>query len=99
MASRMHLSASVKHKARPAQKQDIVTLADLAPRHRVTGGSERRVFGTDSNPRAIEENAMATKKSTKDLPAKTSVKAGAGGSGGPGPGKLATNDNMTLIRG
>jgi hypothetical protein len=85
----MHLSASVKHKARPARKQDIVTLADLAPRHRVTGGSERRVFGTDSNPRAIEANATATKKSTKDLPVGKDIKGG----------KLAGNDSLTLVRG
>jgi hypothetical protein len=85
----MHRGAGVKQKARPAPKQDIVTLADLAPKHRVTGGSDRRVFGTDSLLRALEENAMATKKSPKDLPAKGPVKGG----------KLAGNDNLTLVRG
>jgi hypothetical protein len=76
VAGRVHKDAGVKNKTRPAPKQDIVTLADLAPRHRVTGGSERRVFGTDSHLRTLEENAMATKKSPKDLPAKTPVKGG-----------------------
>jgi len=41
--------------------------------------------------RALEDNAMATKKSPKDLPSKTPVKAGSN--------KLATNDNLTLVRG
>jgi hypothetical protein len=90
----------VKNKPRPKAKQDIVTLADLAPRRRVTGGSERRVFGTDSHLRALEENAMATKKSAKDLPPTTSVKGGAGTTDGPKPpSKLAVNDNLTLVRG
>lgn len=39
-----------------------------------------------------------TKKAPKDLQAKTNVKGGAG-STGPGNGKLATNDNLTLVRG
>jgi hypothetical protein len=63
------------------------------------GGSERRVFGTDSHTRALEEKAMATKKNPKDLRPSSSVKGGAGSSGPNGPGKLATNDNMTLVRG
>ena len=99
VARRVHSGVTVKNKARPASKQDIVTLADLAPRQRITGGSERRVFGTDSHMRALEDNAMATKKGSRDLPAKNPVKGGAAGPGGPGSGKLATNDNITLVRG
>jgi len=80
----------MKNKTRPGQKQDVITLADLAPRHRVTGGSDRRVFGTDSHVPALEENPMATKKSTRDLPSKSPVKGGSS--------KLAVNDNLTLVR-
>lgn len=70
-------------------KRDVVTLADLAPRHRVTGGSERRLFGADPLLGPTGANTMAgTKKATKDLPSKTSVKGG----------KLAGNDNLTLAR-
>src|SRR5262245_25586848 len=39
---------TMKLKTSAASERDIVTLADLAPRHRVTGGSERRVFGADA---------------------------------------------------
>lgn len=102
VASRVHKRAAVKDmkdKPRRTEAQDVVTLADLAPRHRVTGGSERRVFGTDSQPRALEEKAMATKKSPKDLRPTSSVKGGAGANGPNGPGKIATNDNLTLVRG
>lgn len=52
------------------RRKDIVTLADLAPRHRVVGGSERRVFGAD----ARQADTMAPKK---DLPARKNVKGGA----------------------
>jgi hypothetical protein len=90
----------MKDKPRRTETQDVVTLADLAPRHRVTGGSGRRVFGTDSHTRPLEEKAMATKKSAKDLSVKSPVKGGVGSGDGPkGPGKLATNDNVTLVRG
>jgi hypothetical protein len=51
------------------RRRDIVTLADLAPRNRVVGGSERRVFGAD----ARQEDTMATKK---DLPPRKDVKGG-----------------------
>ncbi|HET9361370.1 MAG TPA: hypothetical protein VFO58_16575 [Vicinamibacterales bacterium] len=63
------------------RRRDIVTLADLAPRHRVVGGSERRVFGAD----ARQENTTAAKK---DLPPSKNVKGG----------RLAGNDNLTLVR-
>jgi hypothetical protein len=100
LAGRMHKGAGeMKQKPRNSQ-QDVVTLADLAPRQDVTGGSGRRVFGTDSHPRALEERTMAMKKSPKALRPSSSVKGGAGTSDGPkGPGKLATNDNVTLVRG
>jgi len=47
----------MKRKAPPSQQRDqrdrdVVTLADLAPRQHVTGGSERRVFGADPLVRA-----------------------------------------------
>jgi hypothetical protein len=58
------------------RRKDIVTLADLAPRHRVVGGSERRVFGVD----ALQEDTMAEpKKVARDLPAGKNVKAGLSG--------------------
>jgi len=58
-------------KASPSKAHDVVTLADLAPRTRIVGGSERRVFG--SNPPGPQEDNMASKK---DLPPKKSVKGG-----------------------
>jgi hypothetical protein len=51
------------------RRKDIVTLADLAPRHRVVGGSERRVFGAD----ARQEDTTASRK---DLSPRKSVKGG-----------------------
>ena len=63
------------------RRRDIVTLADLAPRHRVVGGSDRRVFGV--------EGPMSVKKS-KDLSPKSSAPVKGG--------KLAGNDNLTLVR-
>jgi hypothetical protein len=76
----------------PTPRRDVITLADLAPQHRVTGGSERRVFGAD--PIHLKERAMAaSKKATSDLQSKTgNVK------GGSPKDKLATNDNLTLVR-
>ena len=65
---------------------DIVTLADLAPRWPVVGGSERRVFGATVHPR--EEKAVS-KRSAKDLPAKKTIKGA----------KISINDNLTLVRG
>jgi hypothetical protein len=77
-------------KASAGSQRDVVTLADLVPRHRVTGGSERRVFGADALVRGAEDETMAgAKKVTKDLPSKTTRVTG---------GKLATNDSLTLVR-
>ena len=58
-------------KSSPSNPPEVVTLADLAPRGRIVGGSERRVFGSD--PLIPQEDTMASKK---DLPAKKTVKAG-----------------------
>jgi len=65
---------------------DIVTLADLTPRRTIVGGSERHVFGATAHPN--EERTAASRKTTKDLPAKKPVKGG----------RLAGNDNVTLVR-
>ena len=72
--------AQKKHKT---STREIVTLADLAPRHEVTGGSQRRVFGSDPI-----EPAKAQGKKAKDLPAKSGVKGGGSN----------LNDNQTLVR-
>jgi hypothetical protein len=55
--------------------RDVITLADLAPRHDVKGGSHQRVFGVDA-PNLTWRNEMKTK--LKDLPPKspTNVKGG-----------------------
>jgi len=58
-------------KSSASNPPEVVTLADLAPRRRIVGGAERRVFG--SNPLIPQEHTMASKK---DLPAKKTVKAG-----------------------
>ena len=74
------------HMAQKKQTQktrDVVTLADLAPRHDVTGGSQRRVFGSDPI-----EPAKSQGKKVKDLPAKPGVKGGG----------QNLNDNLTLVR-
>jgi hypothetical protein len=63
--------------------REVVTLADLAPRHDVTGGSQRRVFGSDP----IEPSKVQGKK-VKDLPPKSRVKGGGHN----------LNDNLTLVR-
>jgi hypothetical protein len=72
----------MKKREAEGRRQEVVTLADLAPRHRVSGGSARRVFGADP---LTEEKTMASKK---DLPAKKEVKGG----------KVARNENLTLAR-
>ena len=61
-------------KSSASNAPEVVTLADLAPRTRIVGGSERRVFGSD--PLIPQEDTMAKPKSTKDLPAGKSVKGG-----------------------
>src|SRR5262245_19252991 len=74
---------------RKTPERGVITLADLAPWQRVTGGSGRRVFGADAPIQAAEDEAIAgTKKASKDLPAKTNVKGG----------RLIGNDNVTLLR-
>ena len=82
----------MKPKTSPDTRRDVMTLADLVPMHRVTGGSGRRVFGADAPIQAAEDEMMAgTKKVTKDLASRTtSVKGGSS--------KLATNDSLTLLR-
>ena len=69
-------------------KRDVVTLADLAPRHRVSGGSDRRVFGSDAPVKREEAERAMPKSTKKDLPVKSTVKGG----------KLIGNDNLTLVR-
>lgn len=57
----------------------MVTLADLAPRHRVIGGSERRVFGADTEDTMSSDNitlVRAAKPAKKDLPAGKDIKGG-----------------------
>jgi hypothetical protein len=69
---------TMKRKAPPSQQRDrrdrdVVTLADLAPRQSVTGGSERRVFGADplvrandiADARAAARDVKGGKKATK----------------------------------
>ena len=70
-------------KKQTPKTRDVVTLADLAPRHDVTGGSQRRVFGSDPI-----EPAKAHGKKVKDLPSKSGVKGGGHN----------LNDNLTLVR-
>lgn len=73
LAGCLHCRSAMARKSSPSNPREVVTLADLAPRTRIVGGSERRVFGsTLSSP---QEDVMAT-KSAKDLPAKKTVKAG-----------------------
>ena len=57
-------------KPSPSNAHDVVTLADLAPRTRIVGGSERRVFG--SNPRSPGGQHGFEER----LPPKKSVKGG-----------------------
>jgi hypothetical protein len=85
----------MKAKNSSAPRRGVVTLADLAPQHRVTGGSERRVFGADPLIPPKERSMTATKKATSDLQTKkSSIKGG----GGNTKDKLAVNDNLTLVR-
>jgi hypothetical protein len=66
VASRVHKAASVKHKARPEAKQDVITLKDLAPRHRVMGGSDRRVFGANAGTHAAEGKDHGRHKESRE---------------------------------
>jgi hypothetical protein len=55
----------MKRKTPPSPPRDVVTLADLAPRQRVTGGSERRVFGAD--PLVGEKGRAADGHAARDV--------------------------------
>ena len=66
VASRLHMAATVKHKERPGQKHDVITLADLAPRHRVTGGSDRRLFGANAGAHVAEGKDHGRDKESHD---------------------------------
>ena len=69
----------MKRKTSPTPQRDVVTLADLAPRHRVTGGSGRRLFGADTEDTMSSDNITlirAAKPTKKDLPAGKDVKGG-----------------------
>jgi hypothetical protein len=80
-------------KSSPAR--DVVTLADLAPRRDVKGGSQRRVFGADpiepspQNRRSDMKSSKAPVKKAKDLPAKSASVKGGGQN---------LNDNITFVR-
>jgi hypothetical protein len=80
-------------KSSPAR--DVVTLADLAPRRDVKGGSQRRVFGAEpidpspQNQRNDTKSSKAPAKRAKDLPAKSGSVKGGGHN---------LNDNITLVR-
>jgi hypothetical protein len=68
----------------------IVTLADLAPRREVMGGSQRRVFGAATDDAADPTvGARASSKKIKDLTPKSGAVKG---------GRLAGNDALTLVR-
>jgi hypothetical protein len=79
---------------RTPKARDVVTLADLAPRHDVTGGSQRRVFGADPivppgpDRRPDMKSAKTAARKPKDLPAKSNLKGGGHN----------LNDNITLRR-
>lgn len=74
-----------------SSRRDVVTLADLAPRQDVKGGSQRRVFGADPigpMPGVGRNDLQSTKTSDKkvtDLPAKSP--GGVKGGGIKGGGK------------
>ena len=59
-------------KSSPSNASDVVTLADLAPRTRIVGGSERRVFGSD--PVVPEEHGTPSSKKSRAVPTGKSVK-------------------------
>jgi hypothetical protein len=78
--------AAMTRRTAEGQRPDVIALVDLAPRERVTGGSERRVFG--ANPLTPALNQRAMKPANTDLPARKN----------PHGGKLAVNDSLTLVR-
>ena len=78
-------------RVKASRPREIVTLADLAPRQDVRGGSVRRVFGADRVDPSYREGEMGTKKTkkAKDLaPKKGTVKGGGHN----------LNANITVIR-
>jgi len=69
----------MKRKTPAESGRDVVTLADLAPRHRVIGGSERRVFGANTEDAMSSDNITlirGAKPAKKDLPAGKDIKGG-----------------------
>jgi hypothetical protein len=78
-------------KRRKSDGREIVTLADLAPRQEITGGS-RRVFGADapSFGNARRSPSPSASQKTKDLAPKTPSKVKGG--------RLAGNNSFTLVR-
>ena len=80
-------------KKTPTAAGQVVTLADLAPRHDVMGGNQKRVFGSDRGPsddnERRDQKSARTAKRTKDRPPKSGVKGGGHN----------LNDNLTLVRG
>jgi hypothetical protein len=47
-------------------RRDVVTLADLSPRHVVRGGSSRVVFGAEAPPPADERRLAKPDKKSKN---------------------------------
>ena len=82
-------------KKQTTSAREVVTLADLAPRHEITGGSGRRVFGSDPIGPSVDKEGRdmkatkTTAKKAKERPAKSGVKGGGHN----------LNDNLTIIRG
>ena len=77
-------------------RRDVITLADLAPRHDVKGGSQRRVFGANpvaetagTDERSDTKAAKTAAKKVKDLAPKAA--------GGVKGGGNNLNDNITLV--
>ncbi len=63
----------MSRKAPRPKQRDVITLADLTPRQRVVGGSQRRVFGSGA---PVAPAAGTSTKAAKDLPVAKDVKAG-----------------------
>jgi hypothetical protein len=53
-AQRSEGDRDVTRKTAPSNPREVVTLADLSPQRRVTGGSQRRVFGAVPLPPAAK---------------------------------------------
>jgi hypothetical protein len=50
----------------PRTRRDLVRLADLAPKREITGGSQQRVFGSDTI--AADQAKPETRKRAKNVP-------------------------------